>query len=77
MLENHRGDKVAIFELKHSNARSDLLKDCDRALKQIQDRKYTVNYEEDYDEILCYGISFCRKSCMVKMAESLMGIDCN
>ena len=67
VLENPCGDKVAIFELKHSNSRSDLQKDCDKALKQIKDRKYTINYKDEFDEILCYGISFYRKSCMVKV----------
>ena len=42
-------------------------KDCNKALKQIKDRKYTINYEDEFDEILCYGISFYRKSCMVKV----------
>lgn len=61
MLENPCGDKVAIFELKHSNSRSDLQKDCDKALKQIKDRKYTINYEDEFDEILCYGIFLQKK----------------
>ena len=40
--------------------------ECERALNQINDRMYTKEYEEDYDHILCYGISFFRKRCMVK-----------
>lgn len=67
VLENPYGDKVAIFELKHSNNRADLEKDCDRALKQIQDWNYTVNYADDFDEVLCYGISFYKKRCMIKV----------
>lgn len=55
----------------------DFEKDWDKALKQIEDRQYAVNYEEYFAEILCYGISFYKKRCLVKMAESLMGIDHN
>ena len=39
---------------------------CDTALRQIDDRMYAKEYEEDYDQILCYGISFFKKRCMVK-----------
>ena len=67
ILENPYGDKVSIFELKHSNTRADLEKDCDKALKQIQEKKYAIDYEDDYDEVLCYGISFYRKRCLIKL----------
>ena len=69
VLESKRGNQVAIFELKHSGVRANLEKDCDKALKQIQDRKYSVNYEDDFDEILCYGISFYKKRCMIKILD--------
>ena len=36
------------------------------ALQQIDDRMYAKEYEDDYDQILCYGISFFKKRCMVK-----------
>lgn len=39
---------------------------CDEALKQIESQMYTKQLEEDYDEVLCYGISFFKKRCMVK-----------
>ena len=31
---------------------------------------YAKEYEDDYDEILCDGISFFKKRCMVKKKES-------
>ena len=40
--------------------------ECDTALQQIDDRMYAKEYEDDYDQILCYGISFFKKRCMVK-----------
>ncbi|MEI3283041.1 MAG: hypothetical protein V8R61_10255 [Enterocloster sp.] len=43
-----------------------LEKDCDTALQQIDDRMYAKEYEDDYDQILCYGISFFKKRCMVR-----------
>lgn len=58
--------RVAIFEAKYTRALEKLDSTCDTALQQINDRLYAKEYEEDYDEILCYGISFFRKRCLVK-----------
>lgn len=59
--------RMAIFEVKHSDKRTDMEKDCDKALAQIADRQYAIDYEEDFDEILCYGITFYKKRCLVKV----------
>ena len=40
--------------------------ECDIALEQIDERMYAKEYEDDYDNILCYGISFFKKRCLVK-----------
>ena len=45
--------------------------ECDTALQQIDDRMYAKEYEDDYDQILCYGISFFKKRCMVKKSDSI------
>lgn len=41
-------------------------KDCERAIDQMEQRIYAKEYEEDYDTILCYGISFFKKRCFVR-----------
>ena len=58
--------RVAVFEAKYAKTMEKMEVECERALSQINDRMYTKEYEEDYDHILCYGISFFRKRCMVK-----------
>jgi len=58
--------RVAVFEAKYTKKLENLEGDCDRALKQINDQMYAKEYEDDYDQILCYGISFFKKRCMVK-----------
>ena len=50
--------RVAVFEVKKSDALADLISDCESALAQIDDRMYAKEFEDDYDEVLCYGISF-------------------
>lgn len=58
--------RVAIFEAKYTKNLENLERECDMALQQIDDRMYAEEYADDYDQILCYGISFFRKRCMVK-----------
>ena len=57
---------VNIFEAKYTKVLDNLENECDIALQQINDRMYAKEYEDDYDEILCYGISFFKKRCMVR-----------
>ena len=58
--------RVAIFEAKYTKILDNLENECNTALQQINDRMYAKEFEDDYDEILCYGISFFKKRCMVK-----------
>ncbi len=57
--------KVAVFEAKYAKELDDMEADCQAALRQINDRMYAKEYEDDYDEIFCYGISFFKKRCLV------------
>lgn len=66
VVQDYSGLKVAIFEVKHSAKITEMEKDCDKALAQIRDRQYTVAYEDEFEEVICYGISFFKKKCLVK-----------
>ena len=48
------------FEAKYTKNLEKLESECDTALRQIDDRMYAKEYEDDYDQVLCYGISFLR-----------------
>ena len=61
------GDRVAIFEAKYSRTQDAMSKDCAAALDQIEDRQYAKEFEDDYDSVLCYGIAFYKKRCLVRM----------
>ena len=58
--------KVAIFEAKKSQNSEEMKLDCEKAIKQINEKMYANEFEDAYDEILCYGISFFKKRCLVK-----------
>ncbi|WP_330634994.1 AAA family ATPase [Anaerobutyricum soehngenii] len=66
VIKDNNNMRVAIFEVKYSEKKADLEKDCDRALDQIRDRQYFVEFEDEYEEVFCYGISFWKKRCLVK-----------
>ncbi len=66
VVQDYAGDRVAVFEVKYSKSLEKLSGDCDEALLQIDDRMYVKEFEEDYSQILCYGISFYKKRCLVK-----------
>ena len=61
------GDRVAIFEAKYSRTQDAMPKDCAAALQQIEDRQYAKEFEDDYDSVLCYGIAFYKKRCLVQI----------
>ena len=58
--------RVAVFEAKYTRALDKLESECDIALEQIDERMYAKEYEDDYDDIMCYGISFFKKRCLIK-----------
>ena len=58
--------QVAVFEAKTSKTMDVMSRDCEDAIRQIDDRMYAKEYEDEYDHILCYGISFFKKRCLVK-----------
>lgn len=58
--------RVAVFEVKYSKNISDMEILCDFAIEQIDTRMYAKEFEDDYDDVFCYGIVFFRKRCLVK-----------
>ena len=66
VVDDPANGRIAIFEAKYTKELDDLERTCDKALQQIDDRMYAEEYKDDYDQILCYGISFLKKRCRVK-----------
>lgn len=66
VVKDQINGRVAVFEAKYTRQLEKLECKCDEALNQIENQMYAKQLEEDYDEVLCYGISFFKKRCMVK-----------
>ena len=58
--------QVVLFEAKYAKTLNGLEASCAAALQQIKDRQYAKEFEEDYDSVLCYGIAFYKKRCLVR-----------
>lgn len=66
LLKPKNPDAGIIVELKNVRSLHDLDQACERALEQIKDRRYDTELREDgRNDILAYGIAFCRKRCKV------------
>lgn len=65
VVKDLRGGRVLLFEVKCSHKADSLEGDCNTALHQIDTRMYAKDFEDEYDTVLCYGISFYRKRCLV------------
>lgn len=66
VIFNECEGKVAVFEAKYSKEVKNLEEDCEKAIQQIDHRMYAKEFEDSYDEVICYGISFYKKRCVVK-----------
>ena len=66
VVRNSSKGRVALFEAKYAKTLDGLEASCEAALRQIKDRQYAKDFADDYDDILCYGIAFYKKRCLVK-----------
>ena len=58
-----------VIKLKRAAKFTQMEQMCDQAVKQIEDKRYAQGLlNEGYRRILTYGICFCQKHCMVKLA---------
>ena len=66
IIEPQNPDDGIIFELKYSKEASGLDKACERAIKQIRDRRYSEYLKNDgRHNMTFYGIAFYKKRCKV------------
>lgn len=66
IIKPQNPDDGIIFELKYSKEASGLDKACERAIKQIGDRRYSEYLKNDgRHNMTFYGIAFYKKRCKV------------
>ena len=67
VVSDSKNGRVAVFEAKYSKTLKQLEEDCSVAVQQIEDRMYAKEFEENGDEVFCYGIAFFKKRCLIKL----------
>ena len=66
LIEPENPDAGIIIELKYVQTYAGLEKACQKAMNQIRDLRYDERLRnEDRNDILAYGIAFCKKKCKV------------
>lgn len=71
LVETENSDTVILIEVKYAND-GNLDQACERALQQIEEKKYDEELRENgVNKILKYGIACYMKRCKVKQAEKL------
>ena len=70
LVETENSETVILIEVKYAND-GNLDQACERALQQIEEKKYDEELRENgVDKILKYGIACYMKRCKVKLANS-------
>ena len=66
-VKDRAARKEVVIEVKVSNAEAHLEADCKKALAQIREKRYADKIKtEDYRTVLSYGMTFYKKTCLVK-----------
>lgn len=69
VLRDERRGRAIVAEVKRADSFGELDSKCGEALTQIATRRYAEAIEEEYEEVLCYGICFYHKRCRVKVEK--------
>ena len=66
LIETDDPEAGIIIELKYAQTFQGLSKACEKAMQQIRERRYDERLRnEGRNDILAYGIAFCKKKCKV------------
>lgn len=66
LIKTENPESGLVIGVKYSDTMNGLEKACEKAIIQIKDRRYDAVLREDgREDILAYGIAFCKKRCRV------------
>ncbi|MCI7812731.1 MAG: ATP-binding protein [Robinsoniella sp.] len=69
VVREGRKRRALIIEVKHSKKESEMESDCQKAMSQIDTKKYAREFLKGYRIVLCYGIAFFEKECLIRKCE--------
>ena len=67
VIKDRKNRRAAVLEAKWANSEEKLESECQKALKQIEEKQYAQKIEHDgFQNVQRYGIAFFQKKCLVK-----------
>lgn len=63
--------RVMIIEAKHVTKADRMEAACREAVEQIDDRRYAAEFDKGYRSVICYGIAFYKKECLVEKFDEV------
>lgn len=70
VIADARNRRAIIIEVKYAAKKSELAGVAEEAVNQIETRKYAEKFSDEYDNVICYGIAFWKKKCMISKANT-------
>lgn len=65
VITDVREGRAAVLEVKYARTLDKLESSCREALRQIDERMYAEEFRDNYDQVLCFGVAFYKKKCLV------------
>ena len=69
VVKDNKNRRVIIIEAKISDSKKQMESDCMEAVNQIATRQYVRDFLDGYKTIVCYGVAFFKKACLIKKIE--------
>lgn len=70
VVRDRKNRRIIMIEIKYSRSENQMLSDCRAAMQQINVKQYVYQFLKGYQAVLCYGIAFFGKQCLVKSIQS-------
>ena len=68
VIKDRKHRIAAVLEAKISDSAESMPDDCEKALHQIAEKKYSQKITADgFKKVISYGIAFYKKDCLVKI----------
>lgn len=65
VITDVRESRAVVLEVKYARTLDKLESSCREALRQIDERMYAEEFRDNYDQVLCFGVAFYKKKCLV------------
>lgn len=69
VVKDRKHHRALIIEVKRSRTKETMRKDCEKAIRQIEQERYMQSNLKGYRIVLCYGAAFFEKECLIQLQK--------